>query len=87
MRIKSLPAFLPSRLRIRLALSLSLGLGLAGLCLVPPAGAEYGDVVLNRISEANDMRPVIFPHSECATTGRSPGRWMSVTSAIRVNRD
>jgi c(7)-type cytochrome triheme protein len=60
MRIKSLPAFLPSRLRIRLALILSLGL--AGLCLVPPAGAEYGDVVLNRISEANDMRPVIFPH-------------------------
>ena len=24
--------------------------------------AEYGDVVLNRLSEANDMRPVIFPH-------------------------
>ncbi|WP_371374213.1 c(7)-type cytochrome triheme domain-containing protein [Thalassotalea aquiviva] len=24
--------------------------------------AEYGDVVLNRYAEANDMRPVIFPH-------------------------
>lgn len=24
--------------------------------------AEYADVVLNRISEKNDMRPVIFPH-------------------------
>jgi len=24
--------------------------------------AEYADVVLNRLSEANDMRPVIFPH-------------------------
>ena len=26
------------------------------------ASAEYADVVLNRLSEANDMRPVIFPH-------------------------
>lgn len=25
-------------------------------------GAEYADVVLNRIAEKNDMRPVIFPH-------------------------
>jgi c(7)-type cytochrome triheme protein len=24
--------------------------------------AEYGDVILNKYSEANDMRPVIFPH-------------------------
>lgn len=24
--------------------------------------AEYADVVLNKYSEANDMRPVIFPH-------------------------
>ena len=24
--------------------------------------AEYGDVILNRLSEANDMRPVVFPH-------------------------
>ena len=28
----------------------------------PRVDAEYADVVLNRISEANDMRPVIFPH-------------------------
>lgn len=26
------------------------------------ASAEYGDVVLNRYSEKQDMRPVIFPH-------------------------
>ncbi len=24
--------------------------------------AEYGDVVLNRLSEENSMRPVVFPH-------------------------
>ena len=24
--------------------------------------AEYADVILNKYSEANDMRPVIFPH-------------------------
>ena len=27
-----------------------------------PAQAEYGDVVLNRRSEANGVRPVVFPH-------------------------
>ena len=27
-----------------------------------PAEAEYGDVVLNRRSDANGVRPVIFPH-------------------------
>lgn len=35
------------------------------LILVLPAGlarAEYADVVLNERSEAEDMRPVIFPH-------------------------
>jgi c(7)-type cytochrome triheme protein len=26
------------------------------------AAAEYADVVLNRLSEQNDVRPVIFPH-------------------------
>ncbi len=31
-------------------------------CFSPQVDAEYADVVLNRISEANDMRPVIFPH-------------------------
>lgn len=31
--------------------------------LLPERGdAEYGDVVLNRLSEAADMAPVIFPH-------------------------
>jgi len=33
------------------------------LLLWPQAGSsEYADVVLNRRSEANGMRPVIFPH-------------------------
>ena len=31
-------------------------------CLAPPATAEYADVVLNRRSEANGMRPVVFQH-------------------------
>ena len=35
-----------------------------GLLLFAPAliQAEYGDVILNRYAEENDMRPVIFPH-------------------------
>ena len=35
-----------------------------GLLLFAPAliQAEYGDVILNRYAEDNDMRPVIFPH-------------------------
>ena len=33
------------------------------LALAAPAAlAEYGDVVLNRRSEAADVRPVVFPH-------------------------
>ncbi len=35
-------------------------LALAGM--MPDASAEYGDVVLNKLSDANDVRPVIFPH-------------------------
>lgn len=37
---------------------------LAALLLLAPlqAGAEYGDVVLNNRSEAEGMRPVIYPH-------------------------
>ncbi|MFN0316308.1 MAG: c(7)-type cytochrome triheme domain-containing protein [Burkholderiales bacterium] len=27
-----------------------------------PAGAEYGDIVINNYSDAAGMRPVIFPH-------------------------
>jgi c(7)-type cytochrome triheme protein len=29
---------------------------------IPPAAAEYADVVLNRRAEKEGMRPVIFPH-------------------------
>ncbi len=39
-------------------LALALWLALAPL----PAAAEYGDVVLNRRSEAEGVRPVVFPH-------------------------
>ncbi len=36
---------------------------LAALVLAPDAPrAEYGDVVLNRRSDAHGVRPVIFPH-------------------------
>jgi c(7)-type cytochrome triheme protein len=56
MRSNSRLGFLSKRLCERLVLILILA------CGVPSAAAEYGDVVLNRLSEANDMRPVIFPH-------------------------
>ena len=39
-----------------------LALILLVLCISTMVGAEYGDVVLNRMAEKNDMRPVIFPH-------------------------
>ena len=35
---------------------------LALLLAAPAANAEYGDVILNRRSEANGVRPVVFPH-------------------------
>jgi len=35
-------------------------LALAALPAIAPA--EYGDVVLNRHSERNNVRPVVFPH-------------------------
>lgn len=40
------------------------GTTLAGLLLATgtPAAAEYGDVVLNRRSDQEGVRPVIFPH-------------------------
>ncbi len=41
---------------------LPLMLVMAGLLSAPGAQAEYADVVLNRYSEKNGMRPVIFPH-------------------------
>jgi c(7)-type cytochrome triheme protein len=38
-------------------------LALAGLAAVPAAlQAEYGDVVLNRHSDRQGVRPVVFPH-------------------------
>jgi c(7)-type cytochrome triheme protein len=33
-----------------------------GLVVALPAGAEYGDVVLDRNSTRQDMRAVVFPH-------------------------
>jgi c(7)-type cytochrome triheme protein len=47
---------------LRRAIRLALG-ALAGLAIWSTgADAEYGDVVLNRRSEANAVRPVVFPH-------------------------
>ncbi len=34
----------------------------AALGAPPPAGAEYGDVVINNYSDQAGMRPVVFPH-------------------------
>ena len=43
--------------------ALIVGAALLAAALAPaPACAEYADVVLNRYSEAQGMRPVIFPH-------------------------
>ena len=39
-----------------------LALILLVLCFSTMVAAEYADVVLNRMAEKNDMRPVIFPH-------------------------
>jgi c(7)-type cytochrome triheme protein len=45
--------------RLRLAsMALALVIGVAA----PDGIAEYGDVVLNKRSEAEGMRPVVFPH-------------------------
>jgi len=40
------------------ALLAAVGLAL----LAAPSEAEYGDVVLNKLSEKNGVRPVVFPH-------------------------
>jgi len=47
---------------MRQATILSIAIGLAGLVWLDEARGEYGDVVLNRNSEAAGMRPVIYPH-------------------------
>jgi c(7)-type cytochrome triheme protein len=44
-------------LKFPLLISLAMALGMAA-----PAGAEYGDVVINNYSDAAGMRPVVFPH-------------------------
>jgi c(7)-type cytochrome triheme protein len=49
---------------VRLAKAASLTLLAAGLVIVPGGTpyAEFGDVVLNRHSDAAGVRPVVFPH-------------------------
>lgn len=38
-------------------------LALVGMALLAaPSGAEYGDVVMNKTSEKNGVRPVVFQH-------------------------
>ena len=46
-------------MRIRL---LGISFGLFGLVASQPAQTEYADVVINRQSEQNGVRPVVFPH-------------------------
>ena len=47
----------------RLARVLLLALGLAlGSALMTPAAAEYGDVVIDRLSTRSGVRAVVFPH-------------------------
>jgi c(7)-type cytochrome triheme protein len=46
----------------RLLLLARAAAGLALCLLASGTGAEYGDVVLNRRSDAQGMRPVVFPH-------------------------
>lgn len=41
---------------------LLLTMGFAFMLLQAPSWAEFGDVVLNQLSEKNGMRPVVFPH-------------------------
>ena len=47
--------------KILLAVGLSMLL-VVMLAYAPPSQAEYGDVVLNKYSEKNGVRPVVFPH-------------------------
>ena len=47
----------------RLARLLLLALGLAlGSAMMTPAAAEYGDVVIDRLSTRSGVRAVVFPH-------------------------
>lgn len=47
----------------RLARLLLLPLGLAlGSAIMTPAAAEYGDVVIDRLSSKSGVRAVVFPH-------------------------
>ena len=41
---------------------LGFALLLAGMAIALPGGAEYADVVINRHSDKEGMRPVVFPH-------------------------
>lgn len=50
------------RPRARLLSRVLLVVVLAGTALAPIGYAEYGDVVLNKRSEQEGVRPVIFPH-------------------------
>ena len=47
----------------RLARVLLLALGMAaGSAMMTPAAAEYGDVVIDRLSTGSGVRAVVFPH-------------------------
>lgn len=59
---KKLTAAIRSGSTIRLLYLITAVVLFAVLNTPSPTKAEYADVVLNRHSDANDMRPVIFPH-------------------------
>ncbi|HEY6863938.1 MAG TPA: c(7)-type cytochrome triheme domain-containing protein [Burkholderiales bacterium] len=46
----------------RILLAIAAAASLAALVEIGPAQAEYGDVVLNKRSDREGMRPVVFPH-------------------------
>lgn len=54
-----MPSVFPFR---RLLHALCLALALCSAALSPPAQAEYADVVLNKRSDKEGVRPVVFPH-------------------------
>lgn len=54
--------FQNSRHRLLTAIMLVLLLLLIGILTVQPVYAEYADVVLNKYSDKEGVRPVIFPH-------------------------
>lgn len=54
--------FMPRKRHLSNRIEFRLLLLVAFTAMMTNANAEYADVVMNRLSDANDVRPVIFPH-------------------------